>query len=61
MPAIEARHACCFIGRRYGALVEGGMGRVFEHCGIDALVIVDGAVADELYLRNARDGLEVWV
>jgi hypothetical protein len=37
------------------------MGRVFKHCGLNASVIVDGAVADELDLRNTRDGLEVWM
>ena len=60
VPAIEGRHTRCFISRQDGVLVEGGMGRVFEHCGPDAHMIIDSAVANELYLRNARDGLVVW-
>jgi hypothetical protein len=59
VPAIEARYAGCFVGGRDWVLVEGGVGGVLKHCGIDALVVVDCAVADELHLRNARDGLEV--
>ena len=28
---------------------------------VEALVVVDGAVADELHLGHAGDGLEVWM
>ena len=59
MPAIKARKTCCFIGRRDGVVGESGMGSVFKHCGLDSLIIVDGAVADELHLRNTRDGLVI--
>jgi hypothetical protein len=41
--------------------MEGGVGRVFERRGLEALVIVDGAVSNQLHLRNARDRLEVWM
>jgi hypothetical protein len=41
--------------------VEGGVGGVFERGGLEALVVVEGAVADELDLGNARDRLEVWM
>jgi hypothetical protein len=61
VPAVEARDAGCVVCGRDGGLVEGGVGGVFERGGREALVVVDGAVADELDLRDARDGLEVWV
>jgi hypothetical protein len=60
-PAVEARDAWCLVGGRDGRLVEGGVRRVFERRGLEALVIVDGAVANQLHLRNARDRLEVWM
>jgi len=40
VPAVEARDAGCLVGGRDGGLVEGGMGRVFERCALEALVIV---------------------
>ena len=61
VPAVEARDAGCVLCGRDGRLVEGGVGGVFERGGREALVVVDGAVADELDLRDARDRLEVWV
>src|SRR5229473_5825587 len=61
VPATEARDACCFVSRRDGGLVEGGVGRMFERYDFKALVIEYCAVADELYLRNTRDCLEVWM
>jgi len=62
VPAIEARYTCCFISSQDEVLVEGAMGRVVKHCGLNALeLIVDGAVADELHLGNTRNGLEVWM
>ena len=61
VPAIEARYSCCFVGGRDGRLVECGVGRMFERGALEALVVVHRAVADELYLRHARDGLEVWM
>lgn len=61
VPAVEARRACCLVGGGEGRLVEGGVGGVLEHCGLEALVVVHGAVADELHLGHARDGLDVRV
>ena len=61
VPAVEARDARCLVGRRDGGLVEGRVGRVLERRGLEALVIVDGAVANQLHLRNARNRLEVWM
>ena len=61
VPAVEAGDAGCVVRGRDGGLVEGGVGGVFERGGREALVVVDGAVADELDLGDARDGLEVWV
>jgi hypothetical protein len=53
--------ACCFVSRRDGCLVEGGVGRMFEHYDLKALVIEHCAITDELNLRNMRDSLEVWM
>ena len=61
VPAVEARNAVCLIFGRDGGLVECGVGRVFERCALEALVVVHRSVADELYLRHARDRLEVWM
>ena len=61
VPAVEARDAGCLVRGGDGRLVEGGVGGVFERGGGEALVVVDGAVADELDLWDARDRLEVWV
>ena len=61
VPAIEARDARCLIGGRDWSLVEGRVGRVLERRCLEALVIVDGAVANQLHLRHARDRLEVWM
>jgi hypothetical protein len=41
--------------------VEGRVGRVLERRCLEALVIVDGAVANQLHLRHAWDRLEVWM
>jgi hypothetical protein len=41
--------------------VEGGVGGMLEGCALEALVVVDGAVADELHLGHAGDRLEVWM
>jgi hypothetical protein len=41
--------------------VEGFVAGVFEDGLGEAFVVVDRAVADELYLRYTRDGLEVRV
>jgi len=61
MPSVKACDAFCLISGSDGRLVECGVGRVFERRALQTLVIVDGSVADELYLRYARDGLEVWM
>ena len=62
MPAVEPCDAVCLFLGRDGCLVECGVGRMFERCALEALVIVHRAIADdELYLRHARDGLEVWM
>jgi hypothetical protein len=61
MPAVEPCDAVCLVLGRDGGLVECGVGRMFERCALEALVIVYRAVADELYLRHARDRLEVWM
>ena len=61
MPAVEARDAGCFVGGGDGGFVEGGVGGVFEGGEGEALVVVDGAVADELHLGHAGDRLEVWM
>lgn len=60
MPAVEAREVVLFRGRDDG-LVECGVGGVFQFRGGEAFVVVDCAVADELDLRDAGDGLEVGV
>jgi hypothetical protein len=41
--------------------VEGGVGGVLEGGALEALMVVDSAVADELHLpvAHARDGLDV--
>lgn len=57
MPADEAR---CAWGVITG-LVERGMGGVFERYNGNAFVVVYGAVADKLHLRNARNGLQLAV
>ena len=61
MPAIEARDAGRLVGGRDGRPVEGGVGGVLERGTVEALVVVDGAVADELHLGHAGDRLEVWM
>ena len=61
VPAVEARDAGVLVGGRDGRLVEGSMVGVLERRGLEALVIVDGAVADELHLRHARDRFEIWM
>ena len=59
VPAVEARHASCLVLRRDDRLVEGRMRGVLKRGGLEALVIVYDAVADELHLRYAGDRLEV--
>jgi len=59
VPAVEAGDAGCRVGGGDDRLVEGGVGGMLERGALEALVIVDGAVADELHLRHARDGFEV--
>ena len=61
MPAVEPCDAFCLVLGRDGCLVECSVGRMFERCALEALVIVHRAVADELYLRHARYRLEVWM
>jgi hypothetical protein len=61
VPAVEPRDAVRLVFGRDGCLVECSVGRMFERCALEALVIVHCAVADELYLRHARDRLEVWM
>jgi hypothetical protein len=61
VPAVEVGGAGCLVRGGDGRLVEGGVGGVLERGGGEALVVVDDAVADELYLWDARDRLEVWV
>jgi hypothetical protein len=64
VPAVEARNdAVGLVGDRDGRLVEGRVGRVFERGGREALVVVDGAIADldELDLGHARVRREVRV
>ena len=61
VPAVEACDAGSLVRGRHGRLVEGGVGGVLERGGGEALVVVDGAVADELDLWDARDRLEVGV
>ena len=60
MLEIKARDADRLVGGRDRRLVEGGVGGMLERSALEALVVVDGAVADELHLGHARDGLEVW-
>ena len=55
VPAAEASDAGYLVDRRDGRLVEGGVGGVLECDALEALVVVYGAVDDELHLRNARD------
>ena len=55
VPAVEARDTSVLVGGRDGRLVEGSMVGVLERRGLEALVIVDGAVANELHLRHAWD------
>ena len=59
MPAVEAGDAGCLVGGGDDRLVEGGVGGMPERGALEALVVVDSAVADELHLRDARNGLEV--
>lgn len=61
MPSIEPRDAFLLILGRYARLVESRVGGMFEHRLCEAFVVVDGSVSDELDLRHARDGFEVWV
>jgi hypothetical protein len=61
MPAIKAGDAGCLVGGRDGYLVEGGEGRTLERGTFEALVVVDGAVANGLHLEHPRDRLEVWM
>ena len=61
MPAVEPCDALCLVLGRDGCLVERSVGRMFEGCALEALVIMHRAVADELHLRHARDRLEVWM
>ena len=59
MPAVEAGDAGCLVGRGHDRLVEGSVRGMLEHGALEALVVVYGAIADELHLRHPRDGLEV--
>lgn len=61
MPAVEARHAFRLVLLCKMALMEGPMRGMFELRFRNALMIVDGSVADELYLGDPRDSLEVWM
>ena len=61
VPAVEARDAERGVFGGDGRLVERGVGGVLERRGLEALVVVHGAVADELHLGHARDRLEVWM
>ena len=61
MPSVETCDALFFVFGRDGRLVESSVGRMFERCALQALVIMHRAIPDELYLRYARDGLEVWM
>ena len=62
VPAEETRRAVVLLVRgRDGGLVEGAVRGVFESGGLESLVVVHGAVADQLDLWNARDRLEVWM
>ena len=59
VPAVEARRAALLILGRDDSLVEGAVRWVLERGGVEALVVVHGAVTDQLHLRYAGDRLEV--
>ena len=59
VPAVKARNAGSLVGRRDDCLVEGCMGSGPQCDALDAIVVIDGAIADELHLRHARDSYQV--
>ena len=61
VPAVEARGAALLILKRDDGLVKRAVGGVLERGGLEALMVVHGTVADQLYLRYSRDRLEVRV
>ena len=61
MPTIEARVTLGFVLGRDAGLMERGVGGVLELGFSKPFVVVDGAIANELHLRNAGDCLQVGV
>lgn len=59
VPPVEAREASLLVFRRDPGLMEGRVRRVLEHRLSEPLVVVHRSIADELHLRDARDGLKV--
>ena len=59
VPAVEARRTALLILGWDRGLVGGEVGGVLERDGLEALVVVHGAVTDQLHLRYAGDRLEV--
>ena len=56
VPAVKARDTGSLVGRGDDRLVEGCVGSGPECDALNALVVTDGAIADKLNLRHARDG-----
>ena len=50
VPVVEACCASSLISRQDGYLMEGGVGQVLKSGTLQAFIIVDSAVADELHL-----------
>ena len=61
VPSVEAGVALGFVFLGDAGFVERGVRGVFEGGDVEAFVVGHCAVADELNLAHARDGLEVWV
>ena len=61
VPAVESGDALGFVLCGHARLVERGVGRMFEFGFGEAFVVKDGAVADQLDLWDAGNGLEVGV
>ena len=61
VPAVEAGRAAGLIFGRNVGLVEGMVRGMLERSGVEALVVVHGAVPDQLHLGYSGDRLEVWM
>ena len=61
MPTVETSYSFLLVFLRHASLMESRVRRMFQFRFCEPLVVVDGAVADELHLRDAGDGLQVGV